>query len=51
METLIAVFCNVEILCDEKEPSWLGLIVLGVGVVIGALLFLNFVANFFSSKR
>jgi len=51
MERFLVVFCEGEILCDGKEPNWLGLAVLGIVVVVGTALILNLATKFFSKPR
>ena len=50
MDRLINSLCDVVFLCGEIEPSWVGLISLGVGIVLGAYFILEQIVKYISSK-
>jgi len=38
MELFYEKFCEVEFLCHQGEPNWLGWIAIGIGAWVGLLL-------------
>ena len=48
-DEFISGFCQVQFLCYEAEPNWLGWIVLTWGALFGAAILLGAVVSFLDS--